>query len=326
MSAIVPTYMRRDNLRAVVEPLLADPATTEVIVVVDGARDGSIELLTAWATTEPRLRPLFIDNRGPAGAQQAGVEHATGDVVLLLADDVIAGPGMVAGHARHHEAERGLVVVGYMPIAAPDGSRRPGDFATELYAVEYERVCERYERDPGAVLANLWGGNVSLRRADCLRVPVYTPSFPEHYHEDQDFGIRCAKAGLRGRFDRGLLARHAHTRTPEQFLRDARKEGAGKVAIHREHADLLGPFDASTLEAGLPAPARWAVRLGRRPRARDLEIAALRRTTSAAGRMRLYPVELRAAQLARRIEIQAGALGAASRGDGRSLAPPRLSD
>ena len=198
---IVPTYQRRRNLPAVVEALLADPATTEVVVVVDGCRDGSLELLQELAASEPRVQPLFIENRGTAGAQQAGVEHARGDVVLLLADDVIARPGLATGHARRHAGRHSLVVVGYMPIS-DWRTRRRNRAASYLYAREYERSCDAYSRHPERVLRALGRGNVSLRRADCLRVPVVSDTFAENYHEDTDFGLRCLRAGLEGVFDR----------------------------------------------------------------------------------------------------------------------------
>jgi hypothetical protein len=307
VSAIVPTYNRRDKLPMVVDALLADPATTEVVVVVDGCRDGSLDVLRERAATEPRLKPVFIENRGTAGAQQAGVEHASGDVVLLLADDVIAAPGMVTGHAHRHAGRERLVVVGYMPIS--DWRSRPRDrFASYLYACEYERACQVYDRASENTLRALWGGNVSLRRTDCLRVGVGSDRFGENYHEDTDFGLRCLKAGLTGVFDRSLLAEHAHERTLDGVLRDARKQGAGKALLHEVHSDVLGPLDTGLFEASLPRPARWLVRLARRPRARGLIVALLGRMVRAAEVLRLFWVEVRVVQLLRRVEMQAGAL------------------
>lgn len=308
VSVVVPTYNRRDNLPGVVAPLLEDPATTEVVVVVDGCRDGSLELLWELADRDPRVRPLFIDNRGTAGAHQAGVEHATGDVVLLTADDVIAAPGLVTGHARHHAAARRRVVVGYMPIDLGVERRRLAALSSWLYAREYEAACRSYEEHPPEILRSLWGGNVSLRREDCLRVPAFTERFDERYHEDREFGVRCLKAGLTGVFDRSLLARHAHERSLDAMLRDSRRAGAGWVLVHRLHGDVLGPADPAEFEANIPAPARWMVRLARRPGARVAILRVLRPVVGVAGRLALFAVERRAAQLMRRIERQAGAL------------------
>jgi hypothetical protein len=309
VSVIVATYNRRENLPMVVESLLADPATTELLIVVDGCRDGSLELLEDRALSEPRLKPLFIENRGLAGAQQVGVEHAAGEVVLLLDDDVIATPGLVTGHARRHTQEDGLVVVGYMPIRDCE-ARGHNRSASYLYSREYDRACEAYERAPDQVLRALWGGNVSLRRSDCLRLSVVNDAFGEQYHMDWEFGLRCFKAGLQGVFSRALLAEHAHVRSFDGVLRDARNQGAGKVVVHRLHGDVVGSLDPSLFEASLPAPARWTVRLSRRPVARWLVVALLVALAHLAARLRIFPIELRTMQLLRRIEMQRGALRA----------------
>ena len=140
VSVVVPTYRRRDNLTEVVLPLLEDPALLELLVVVDGCDDGSLELLEQIAASHPRLRPVWTENSGGAAARQTGIDAAVGDVVLLLDDDVVAAPGLVSGHARRHQEHDDLVVLGYMPTRPPEPGAR-GRFATHLYAQEYESVA-----------------------------------------------------------------------------------------------------------------------------------------------------------------------------------------
>src|SRR3954452_25350351 len=72
-SVVMATYNRRALLPCVLDPLLADPAAAEVVVVVDGCDDGSIEYLRERAAAEPRLKPQLIENSGAVRAQQFGV-------------------------------------------------------------------------------------------------------------------------------------------------------------------------------------------------------------------------------------------------------------
>lgn len=65
VSVVITTRGRRDRLVEVLEPLLDDPATLEVVVVIDGSPDDSSELLDAIRTQDRRgaggaatLRPL----------------------------------------------------------------------------------------------------------------------------------------------------------------------------------------------------------------------------------------------------------------------------
>lgn len=306
VSVVIATCGRRTRLRETLAPLLADPAADEIVVVADGADDGSPELLEDLAGAHPRLRPVSIPRRGRAAARQLGLETATNDIVLLLDDDVVAAPGLVEGHARAHAERDGQVVVGYMPIRLP-AYRRPGDASTFLYARDYEGCCVACERDPSQVLTRLWGGNVSMSRSDALRVGM-DPAFT--YHEDRDFGLRCMKAGLRGRFDRSLRAEHVHARTVAALRRQARGQGAGRVEIHRVHADVLPPFDERRFVDGLPAPLRPIVIASRRRRMATFCGSILAAAAEFAGRLRLWGVETGLVKLLRRVELQRGAIEA----------------
>src|SRR4051794_26505688 len=239
-SVVMATYNRRALLPGVLDPLLADPAADEVVVVVDGCEDGSIEYLRERAAGEPRLRPLLIANRGAVAAQQAGVEAARGEIVLVIDDDVLAEPGLVSGHLRHHEAEPDLVVVGYMPTERP-ADRRPGSFTSELYHDVYEFRCRGWEANPDNVLQGLWGGNVSVGRQALLAHGGIGGRYTLPYHYDWELGLRLRAAGLKGRFDRTLAARHLHSRSYVSFRREARAQGRAMWLIENQHADQLGP-------------------------------------------------------------------------------------
>jgi len=84
-------------------------------MAVDGSDDGSVEWLKERRRDDGRIVVLDLPNRGAGATRQAGIEAASGDVVLLLDDDVIAEPGLVGGHLRHHADLEPKVVIGYMP-------------------------------------------------------------------------------------------------------------------------------------------------------------------------------------------------------------------
>ena len=254
---------------------------------------------------------MLTPNGGDAAARSAGVERASGQVVLMLDDDVVPGPGLAAGHAGHHAKRTGLVVVGYMPVAPWRGPGR-APFTAQLYSQDYERACVEYERDPDNILRGLWAGNISLRREDCLRVGLSSPEFERGYHADRDFGLRCRAAGLTGVFDRALRAEHRYERDTAAFFRDAYSSGRTRSMAHRVHADVTGPLPPDFYESGLPAPSRWLVRLGRRPFGRRVARALLRPVIAAAGGGRAPYVERHAGYVLGAIEGQRGAMDAAS--------------
>ncbi len=293
---------------------MAGEPAEEIIVVVNGPQDGSLELVEARARDDGRVTSLYVPIASKTAALQTGIERATSAVVLMLDDDVVPEPGLVEGHARHHAGGGNQLIVGYMPIP-PESRRRPGQYPRDLYRRSYERVCSEYERDRSTILHGLWGGNVSMRRADALRVgldPLDTMPASYWYHEDRDFGLRCAAAGIEAIFDRALLARHEYRATPQTFLRVARDSGHTRWAVHQTHSEAIGELPGDFYERGAPMPGRLLIRLARHRWAHGPVKAFLRVVTTLAGTLRLFRLESHAGYLMGTIEQQRGALDAAA--------------
>jgi glycosyltransferase involved in cell wall biosynthesis len=98
LSLVVPVYNEEQNL-----PLLFDAITKslellgrawEVIFVDDGSRDKSAEALQSLHTRDPlHVRVIeFRRNFGQTAAIAAGIDHARGDVIILLDADLQNDP------------------------------------------------------------------------------------------------------------------------------------------------------------------------------------------------------------------------------------------
>lgn len=87
ISVGTPTYKRRDVLMLVIPPLLRD-AAHETIVVNDGPSDGSVNVLEDMRAGDRASHCTTWPIEGGKGVRRAGMEAATGDIVVLLDDDV----------------------------------------------------------------------------------------------------------------------------------------------------------------------------------------------------------------------------------------------
>ncbi len=300
VSVVMATYNRCAFLPRVLDALLADPGVTELVVVVDGCRDGSLELLERVRRDDPRVVAHWQQNAGASLAQQRGIELATGDVVLMFDDDQIAGPGLASGHAQHHADRSGLVVVGYVP---PPPLEPDATFVQRDYVTAYAEDCRRFEAG-APVLEQLWGGNLSLRREDMLRVGWASNRFPHRYHYDWDFGLRCIEAGLTGVYDGSLTALHEYHRTPAQFRREAREQGRALRLL----ADLHPGLTDSTRYHHRGRIIGRIQRLARRPRASELIARALVAAAATLHRLHRYGLEALAGNLLWYVEAQRGAI------------------
>lgn len=90
MSAVVPAY----NAAAFIERTLQSVcrqswSDLEILVVDDGSRDGTADIVRRMAVEDPRIRLLAQENQGVSAARNQGIRHARGDYIALLdADDL----------------------------------------------------------------------------------------------------------------------------------------------------------------------------------------------------------------------------------------------
>lgn len=306
VSVVIASRNRRHLLTACVGAVVADPATREVIVVLDGSTDGSLELLEQLAQRWPSVKPVLTEQQGQMGALDIGVQRSTSDVVLLMDDDVLAHSGMVSGHARHHSAHPRTVVLGYMPV---EGSHATA-VTSRLYADEYEAHCRRLETKELEVLSGLWLGNVSVRREHLLRVGVRSKEFPVRWHADTDLGRRLATLGLTGVFDRKLRASHLHAQSNDSYLRDALERGVAVELLHEAYGSPDASLGMKRATEDVPRFLLPVISLlageGRaRPSSR-----ALMGLSQVGQRVGFRRMPTRCVQLARRIMMVSGARGA----------------
>lgn len=270
---VVPTYQRRERLAGLIEPILDDPATTELMVVVDGSTDGSIELLRDRARERPTLVPVLVENRGEAAARLEGVRRARGELIVLLDDDVAPAPGLVTAHASSHTGASDLLVVGYMPVADPRSA------AVRHYAAAYEAHVARWRSGSQSIIRTLWAGNLSLGRDAYLRVAELPGGSRYDYHADRVFGFGCETVGLHGVFDPACVAVHHYERTLAGLARDARRQGDALVRLAREYPGWAAPLAPDAFIRHLPPWLTALVQLARRPRADAVLRAAVRAAT-----------------------------------------------
>jgi polyisoprenyl-phosphate glycosyltransferase len=100
LSIVVPMYNEAEIARDTVARLLAAGESTcrdfEVLAVDDGSRDGTAAILAELAAADPRVRTVgFARNQGHFPATQAGLEHARGEVIVVLDADLQTPPELI---------------------------------------------------------------------------------------------------------------------------------------------------------------------------------------------------------------------------------------
>ncbi len=93
LSIVVPMYNEERIVplfRAASESFVSELACeTEIVLVNDGSRDSTIEQLHLWALADHRIKVIHLSrNFGHQIAATAGLDHASGDAIVLMDADL----------------------------------------------------------------------------------------------------------------------------------------------------------------------------------------------------------------------------------------------
>ena len=216
-----------------VEPFLArvraalEGVTFEVILVDDGSTDGTTAAMAAAAAEDPRVKIVALSrNFGHQPALTAGLEHARGDVVVMLDGDLQDPPEVIP---QMLERWREGVDVVYAVR-----QQRLGETAFKrVTARGFYRVFRRLTRMDLAVES----GDFRLMDRRALNALLAMPE--------------------RNRFLRGMTVWIGFTQTAVPFVREERTAGVTKYPLRKM---LRFSFDAITSFSS--APLQWATFLG----------------------------------------------------------------
>ncbi|MEI8371258.1 MAG: glycosyltransferase [Planctomycetota bacterium] len=97
VSVLIPTYNRAYAIqRAIDSALEQDCESIEVLVIDDGSKDGTRELIRQRYGTDPRVRYFFKENGGVSSARNLGIRECRGEFVAFLDSDDWWLPGKLS--------------------------------------------------------------------------------------------------------------------------------------------------------------------------------------------------------------------------------------
>jgi glycosyltransferase involved in cell wall biosynthesis len=228
VSVVVPTRDRAGYLEVTLASLLDQDfgEAYEVIVVDDGSRDGTQDVIHAHD-----VRSLVHDPpRGPNAARNEGARIAQADLIALVDDDVFAPRDwlreLVEGARRHPEADvYGGPIRARLEGHAPRSCGREQPPVTTLDLGAHDRETEL-----------VWSANMLLRRQALERAGGFDESLPTG-GDEEEWLRRLAARG--GRVFYIATAAIDHRRTGD----DARLRALMRGAYHRGY-NIRG-FDES---------------------------------------------------------------------------------
>ena len=229
LSVVAPMYEEEEIVRPFVERVSAALAGEdfELIVVDDGSADGTGAALAAVAAEDERVKVVALSrNFGHQAALTAGLEHARGDVVVMLDGDLQDPPEVIPQLVERWRAGAEVVYA--------VRKERPGETLFKTTTASW--FYKLFRRLANIDLAEQ-SGDFRLMDRRALDVLLAMPE--------------------RNRFLRGMSVWVGFTQTAVPFEREARGAGRTKYTLRKM---LRFSFDAITSFSYTPL--QWATFLG----------------------------------------------------------------
>jgi glycosyltransferase involved in cell wall biosynthesis len=221
VSVVAPMHDEAETVTRFHERVAAalEGETWELVVVDDGSRDGTGARLAELSASDARVRVVMLSRSfGHQAALTAGLEHARGDVVVMLDGDLQDPPELI-----------------------PEMLGRWRDGSDVVYAVRSDRPGESAFK----LVTARWFYRLFRRLADVELTP-----------DSGDYRLMSRRAldallamPERNRFLRGMSVWVGFTQTAVPFAREARSAGRTKYTLSRM---LRFSFDAITSFSNRP--------------------------------------------------------------------------
>lgn len=249
ISVIIPTYNRAALVPKAIESVLAQThAAAEIIVVDDGSKDNTREVLAAYGG---RVRAIHQENSGLSGARNAGIEAARSEWVAFLDDDDEFTADRLEIAAESIRLHPDVIVHATNTALVLEGGSGENLFALRGYPLVEHMLLERPLE--WILRGCFFAQTLVVRKSDLITVGLFRRTF----YEDLDLTVRLAGLGswvVDSRTSLHLIRRTGDDMNLSSQWRSRPVENfEALVRIHRDALRIsrLSPSEVSMVRSGL---------------------------------------------------------------------------
>lgn len=154
VSVIVPVYNNEAYVEKCIRSIMEQSyQNLEILVINDGSKDHSFEILTKLVEEDTRIKLFDQENAGVAAARNRGLEHATGEYVTFIDGDDYVGRNYISNLCEKAESQAlEMVICGLKFVDEKECILRtviPGKyrrFEHEEWTFRISAVCSHFYR------------------------------------------------------------------------------------------------------------------------------------------------------------------------------------
>ena len=286
ISVVLPVYDGERYVAEAVESILVQTFRDfELLIVDDGSKDGSLEILRDYAGRDPRVRLTSRPNAGLVPTLNEMLARARGEFIARMDADDVALPERFARELAYLRTHPECLAVG----SAVDWIDPEGELLKRhVPPLGHDEIDAAHLRSREAEICH---PSVLVRASAFERVGLYDAALDGA--EDLDLWLRMAEVGKLANLAEPLLRYRFHF-AKVGFVAKRRQVEAARQAVLRACERRKLELELPEPEVELPDVTRqletwawWALSSGNRPTARKYAWRVLRRQPHLPGAWRL---------------------------------------
>ena len=185
VTVITPAYNAEAYIKETIDSVLAQSLSDwELIVLDDGSKDRTQEIVAGYAQKDPRIHLVVNEtNMGVAKTRNRGIDLAQGRYIAFLDSDDIWHPNKLSAQLEKMEAQKAQICYCAYGIIGPQGDKVRADYLVPEQ-VSYEDLLKE----------NCMQCSAMLIEAEVVKKLMFNT---EYYHEDYILGLDMLSGGYR---------------------------------------------------------------------------------------------------------------------------------
>lgn len=212
VSVIVTNWNGISLLKKNLETIIKlSPEADEIILTDDASQDESISFAQKIQKKYPKLKIVaHQQNLGFGGNSNDAVNQASGDLVVLLNNDIYPQKNYIK-NSLHHFSDPNVFGVGFAEL----GHENWAKFFWKAGYLQHEPGVTGLDQ----VHISGWvsGGSSIIRKKTFQKLGGFDPVYSPFYSEDLDLGYRAWKSGYTLLWEPTSIVEHHHEATMSKF-------------------------------------------------------------------------------------------------------------
>jgi len=230
VSVVIATHNRREVLDRSLECLFGQDYPKdqyEIIVVDDGSNDGTQKMVEG---KNPFCSLKYLkhkERKGQSRAKNLGIDHAQGEMIIFVDDDVFCPPQFIREHVRYHRKYDNIIV---------DGPA----INTGTIDNSFNDKKKRFLAFLDFFGASFLTCNTSCKKDSLAKAGGFDEEFGKRFGwQDRELGFRLWKMGVKRKKSRRTYVFHFKQKRSSdnyaEILRKEKERGVNAVIFYRKH-------------------------------------------------------------------------------------------